>query len=110
MHHCTRADKASRHAGKRLVTQPLIKGKNPEVWFDKDVRSLADGDVYMDPLDVEKKLQKQTGGKPLSEKAFFPPKSSKQRCELVENWSFFKIRVCDDDTSAMRLAVHSLVM
>lgn len=79
------ADKSSRHAGKRLITQPLIQGRNPEVWFDKDVRSLADGDVYMDPMEVEKKLQQYAGGKPVTERAFFPPKNSKKRCGKNEH-------------------------
>ena len=74
------ADQSSRHAGKRLATQPLIHGRNPDTWFDKDVRSLANGDVYMDPIMVEKKIQEMIGGKPVSERAFFPPKNAKKRC------------------------------
>lgn len=105
------ADKSSRHAGKRLGTQPLMKGRNPDVWFDKDVRSLADGDVYMDPMEVEKKLQQQVGGKQVTERAFFPPKNSKKRCDQSQqtcmDWPFGLDLVAP---TAMLCVAHSLVM
>jgi hypothetical protein len=58
---------------------PPKKGKNPEVFFDKEMRSLRDGDVYLDPIYTEKKLKEMIGGKPVSDKAFFPPKDAKHR-------------------------------
>jgi hypothetical protein len=72
-------EKSSRHGGKRLINRPLLEGKTPDVFFDKDLRSLRDGDTYMDPIYVEKALQKMVGGKQVSSKAFFPPKNTKKR-------------------------------
>lgn len=77
-----RAEKLPRHKGKRLATQPLLSGRNPEVLFDARVRSLADGDQYLDPAAVEKETQARVGGKQIAEKAFFPPKSTKRRCAV----------------------------
>ena len=69
----------SRHAGKRLVNRPLLEGKTPDVYSDKAVGSLRDGDVYMDPLYLEKALKAMVGGKNSSAHPFYPPKNSKKR-------------------------------
>lgn len=56
------------------------QGRNPEVFFDKKVRSLADGDQYLDPAYLEKEMKAMVGGHNITEKAFFPPKNTKHRC------------------------------
>ena len=80
MHRC--AAKSARHGGKRLAMQPNLTGRNPEVFFDKKVRSLAEGDQYLDPAVVEREIKNRVGGKSVSDKAFFPPKNTKHRCVL----------------------------
>jgi hypothetical protein len=78
----TLAVKSSRHGGKQLAIQPLLSGRNPDVFFDKKVRSLAEGDQYLDPIYLEKEMKARLGGKPISEKAFVPPKGTHRRCNV----------------------------
>ena len=62
-----------------MVERPKA-GRLPEVLFDKKVRSLAEGDQYLDQAELAKELKSMVGGHNVTEKSFFPPKVSKRRC------------------------------
>ena len=75
-------DMPERFKGKGLASQPLQAGRTPDVFFDNKIRSLADGDQYLDPARVEKEIDAMVGGTAVTEKAFFPPQGTKKRCAL----------------------------
>ena len=79
------AVRTSRTSGKQISTRPAVAGQLPEAYFDKKIRSLADGDQYQDPAHIEKEIQQKLGGQPASDKSFFPPKSSRKRyaCRFI---------------------------
>ena len=74
-----------------MAIQPGRSGRNPEVLFDHNIRSLAEGDQYLDPIYVAKEIKQKLGGKQVTEKAFFPPKNTKHRCEL-DTYCFTNLR------------------
>ena len=73
------AESSSRFGGKQFGVKALVKGRMPDVYLDKEVRSLGEGDAYLDALQMERKLKNMVGGKNVTEKAFFPPRGTKHR-------------------------------
>jgi hypothetical protein len=75
---------ALRTKGRRFTVEPLRKGKTPDVFFDKQTRSLAETE-YMDQLQLDRKLQQMASPWPAdkpSPRPFFPPRAPKSRCAL----------------------------
>lgn len=50
------------------------------MYMDKEVRSLGDGDQFLDPIYIERELKNMVGGQNVSTKAFFPAATPKKRC------------------------------
>lgn len=69
-----------------MAVQPLVTGRTPDVYMDKVIRSLGDGDQYLDPIYLERELKNMAGGgaeKNVSTKAFFPSQTPKKRHALT---------------------------
>jgi hypothetical protein len=60
-----------------------MTGRTPEVYMDKVVRSLGDGDQYLDPIYLERELKAMVGGTNITTKAFFPPQTGKKRHAFI---------------------------